>query len=143
MVPSIFNIFNEKRKTILYEDTRTITTLEAAADIFKPIGRPTLVSTGHKCHLPSGRFLQISVRSSCPLKYWLILANGVGIIDSDYYDNESNEGEIFIQLINLSPIDLLIKKGDVIAQGVILSYDTYDSEEVISKRVGGFGSTNG
>ena len=68
MVPSIFNIFDKEREVIVYEDARAIRTLEAAADIFKAIGRPTLVSTGHKCYLPDGRFLQISVRSSCPLK---------------------------------------------------------------------------
>jgi dUTP pyrophosphatase len=57
--------------------------------------KPTLVPTGVKAKLDPGTFLQLSVRSSCPLKYWLILANGVGIIDSDYYGNTSNDGEIF------------------------------------------------
>lgn len=57
--------------------------------------KPTLVPTGVKAKLDPGTFLQLSVRSSCPLKHWLILANGVGIIDSDYYGNTSNDGEIF------------------------------------------------
>lgn len=40
--------------------------------------KPTLVSTGMKCHLDPGTYLQLSVRSSSPLKYWLCMANGVG-----------------------------------------------------------------
>ena len=68
--------------------------------------RPTLVPTGIKCKMAADEYLEISVRSSCPLKYWLILANGVGIIDSDYYNNPDNEGEIFFQMINLSPYDI-------------------------------------
>jgi len=66
--------------------------------------RPVLIPTGIKCKLADDEYLELSVRSSCPLKYWLVLANGVGIIDADYYNNESNEGEIFFQVINLSPL---------------------------------------
>lgn len=40
--------------------------------------RPTLVSTGMKCKLGIGQYLELSLRSSTPLKYWLIMANGVG-----------------------------------------------------------------
>ena len=49
-----------------------------------------------KCKIPDGYYLELSVRSSTPLKHWIILANGVGIIDADYYNNPSNEGEIFL-----------------------------------------------
>ena len=40
--------------------------------------KPTLVPTGIKCQLEPNTYLELSVRSSCSLKYWLILANGVG-----------------------------------------------------------------
>ena len=40
--------------------------------------RPTLVSTGMKCKLDPGTYLELSVRSSTPLKHWIVLANGVG-----------------------------------------------------------------
>lgn len=40
--------------------------------------KPTLVSTGVKAKIPEGHYLQLSVRSSCPLKYWLVMANSVG-----------------------------------------------------------------
>ena len=35
--------------------------------------KPTLVSTGMKCKLDPGTYLELSVRSSTPLKYWIIL----------------------------------------------------------------------
>lgn len=105
--------------------------------------KPTLVSTGMKCHLKDGYYLELSVRSSTPLKYWLILANGVGIIDADYCDNPDNEGEIFFQLINLSPHPIQLKCGDKIGQGIIKKYETTDDDASQEKkeRAGGFGST--
>ena len=71
--------------------------LDEVAGITKDLkAKVTLVSTGMKCYMEPGQYLQLSVRSSTPLKHWLILANGVGIIDRDYVDNESTEGEIFL-----------------------------------------------
>ena len=59
-------------------------TLNDIAKVTKDSGaKPTLVSTGVKAYMPKDCYLELSVRSSCPLKYWLIMANGVGIIDSD------------------------------------------------------------
>lgn len=104
--------------------------------------KPTLVPTGVKAYMPNNMFLQISVRSSCPLKYWLILANGVGIIDSDYYGNGSNDGEIFFQLINFSPVAIALHKGDKIGQGIFLPYYQIEDDEAAAARVGGFGSTS-
>ena len=104
--------------------------------------RPTLVSTGMKCKLDPGTYLELSVRSSCPLKYWLIMGNSVGIIDADYYNNPDNEGEIFFQIINLSPFDIVLKKGDVIGQGIIKPYLTTEDDNASGERMGGFGSTN-
>ena len=116
--------------------------LDQVAEITKLLDtRPTLVSTGVKCHLPENKYLELSVRSSTPLKYWLIMANSVGIIDADYYNNPGNEGEIFIQLINLSPIEIKLHKGDVIAQAIIKTYDTVKDDNVEQERVGGLGST--
>lgn len=76
--------------------------------------RPVLVPTGVKCKIPEGYYLQLSVRSSTPLKSWLILANSVGNIDADYYNNKSNEGHIYFQIMNLSPFNIQVKKGDII-----------------------------
>ena len=115
---------------------------EMAALTKQTKAKPTLVSTGVKCHLEEGYYLELSVRSSTPLKYWIILANSVGIIDADYCDNPDNEGEIFFQVINISPFDIYLKKGDVIGQGIIKRYEVTDDDKAEGLRQGGFGSTS-
>lgn len=118
-------------------------TLEEMAALTKfADAKITLVPTGVKCHLDPGTYLELSVRSSCPLKYWLILGNGVGIIDGDYYNNPDNEGHIYFQLINLSPCPIILKKGDAIGQGIIKQYIKVQDDNVDAARVGGFGSTD-
>lgn len=104
--------------------------------------KPTLVPTGIKCKLDPGTYLELSVRSSCPLKYWLILANSVGVIDADYYNNPDNEGHIYFQMINFAPFDIQLHKGDVIGQGIIKPYLTTEDDAASGDRVGGFGSTS-
>ena len=117
-------------------------TLEEMAALTKQTkAKPTLVSTGVKCHLEEGYYLELSVRSSTPLKYWIILANSVGIIDADYCVNPDNEGEIFFQVINLSPFSIQLRKGDIIGQGIIKRYEVTDNDKAIGERQGGFGST--
>lgn len=64
------------------------------------------------------------------------------IIDADYYNNPDNEGEIFLQLINLSPCDILLQKGDVIGQAIIKPYLTTEDDIASGDRIGGFGSTS-
>lgn len=103
--------------------------------------KPSLVSTGMKCKLADDEYLELSIRSSCPLKYWIILANGVGIIDSDYYNNPDNEGEIFFQVINISPYPIHLKVGDIIGQGIIHKYIITEDDVAKGERLGGFGST--
>ena len=118
-------------------------TLDEIVNITKTLNtKPTLVSTGMKCELDPNTYLELSVRSSCPLKHWLILANSVGIIDADYYNNPDNEGEIFFQMINLSPFDILLRKGDIIGQGIIKPYLTTEDDNASGQRTGGFGSTS-
>ena len=104
--------------------------------------KPSLVSTGVKCKMEDNQYLELSVRSSTPLKYWLLLANGIGIVDADYYNNKDNEGEIFFQLINLSPFPIILHKGDIIGQGIIKSYEKIDEDNSTNEREGGFGSTS-
>lgn len=118
-------------------------TLDEIARITKDFrAKPTLVPTGIKCKMPENMYLELSVRSSCPLKHWLVLANGVGVIDADYYNNSDNEGHIFFQIINLAPFDILLKKGDAIGQGILKKYYLTDDDAAIAERQGGFGSTD-
>ena len=82
------------------------------------------------------------MRSSSPLKYWLVLANGEGIVDADYYNNPDNEGAIFFQVINFSPFPIRLRKGDIIGQGIIKSYRTTINDKATGLRTGGFGRTS-
>ena len=115
---------------------------EAAAIIKESKAKVTLVSTGMKCQLDEGTYLELSVRSSCPLKHWLVLGNSVGIIDADYYNNPDNEGEIFFQIINLAPFAIQLKRGDAIGQGIIKPYLVTEDDNATGERTGGFGSTD-
>lgn len=116
--------------------------LDEVASLTKELNiKPTLIPTGVKAYMPSTCYLQLTARSSMPLKHWLILANGVGVIDADYVDNPDNEGEIFFQFINLSPVDITIQKGEKIGQGIFLPYFTAVNDNASGERIGGFGST--
>lgn len=118
----------------------TMARLKAFCKLWKT--RPTLVPTGVKVAMPSDYYLQLQVRSSLPLNSWLVLANGVGVIDSDYYNNPDNEGHIFIQLINLHPCDIILHKGERIAQGIFLPYGAVNNDVIVeTDRTGGLGST--
>lgn len=104
--------------------------------------KPYLVPTGIKAYMQEGEFLLLANRSSGPLKRWLILPNGIGIVDADYYNNEGNEGEIFFQLVNYGLRDYHIKKGERIGQGIFMPYLLADGEQTpLAQRTGGFGST--
>lgn len=133
-------LFKIMTKTKILNQAKTLDEISSITKVTK--SKPTLISTGMKCKLDPGTYLELSVRSSCPLKHWLIMANGVGIIDADYYNNPDNEGEIFFQIINLSPFDIQLKKGDIIGQGIIKPYLTTEDDNASGKRVGGFGSTS-
>lgn len=147
VIPSFFRLYSMMNECPITDNGKIISKgtvdLDEVARITKSLkAKPTLVSTGMKCQLDPDTYLELSVRSSCPLKYWLILANGVGIIDADYYNNPDNEGEIFFQIINLSPFDIELHKGDIIGQGIIKPYLTTKDDNASGQRVGGFGSTS-
>lgn len=101
------------------------------------------IPTGVKASMNDDEVLMLYVRSSMGFKYNIRMSNQTGIIDSDYYNNPSNEGHIFIKLQNEGIDDFIIKKGDRICQGIFIKYLTVDDEEKIEKeRISGIGSTN-
>lgn len=117
-------------------------TLDEIAKATKELkSKVQLVSTGMKAYMPKGMYLKLLVRSSTPLKHWLILANSEGVIDADYADNTDNEGEIFMQVINLAPYAIQLKRGDKIGQGIFCHFETTEDDAAIGERTGGFGST--
>ncbi len=99
------------------------------------------VTTGIKAYMPVDEVLQMYPRSSLSFKKKLIKANSVGIIDSDYYNNPDNEGEIMLILYNFGDEVVRIEKGERIAQGIFMKYFTTDEDDTKIKRLGGFGST--
>ena len=142
IIPSLWQMTIEAAEAWPVEPDEFVT-MEMMAKFTKETGfKPTLVSTGMKCKLDPGSYLQLSVRSSSPLKYWLMMANGVGIIDADYYNNADNEGEIFFQIFNLSPFNIQIKKGEAIGQGIIMPWGITEDDVAVGERTGGFGSTS-
>jgi dUTP pyrophosphatase len=98
------------------------------------------VPTGIRCNMRNDFVLNIYVRSSIGFKYQTVLANGTGIIDSDYY-NAENEGHIMIKLINHSDKTVKIDAGDAFAQGIFLQYGITNDDMADGVRVGGIGST--
>jgi len=101
-----------------------------------------LVPTGVKACFPEDEVLLIFNRSSNPLKKGLMLMNGVGIIDSDYYSNPENDGHILFQFCNFSKEKVSLKRGDKIGQGIFITYHSLSVEFVPEDvRRGGFGST--
>lgn len=116
--------------------------LKSAVDVEIEPEAIVLVPTGIKAYMQSDEVLYLYDRSSNPKKLGLVLANSVGVIDGDYYNNESNEGHIFVQFKNISNQTVHIKKGDRIAQAVFAPFLRADDDDVTITRTGGFGSTD-
>ena len=95
--------------------------------------------TDIKAYMKSNEVLILNVRSSMGGKF--MLANTQGWVDSDYYDNPDNEGNIGIFLKNISNEVQHIKRDDRIAQGMFIEYLTIDNDKTIAERKGGFGSS--
>ena len=119
--------------------------IEAAEDTiipaFKPGQKPTLVKTGLKAYCEPDEFYMLCNRSSNPGKRGLVMANSVGIIDSDYYENPDNDGHFMFAFYNIKEEDIVIKKGEAIGQAIFQKYLVTDDDVAEGERVGGFGST--
>lgn len=105
---------------------------------------PTLVHTGIKASMGDDEVLELYNRSSNPGKLGLVLANGVGVVDSDYFGSKDNDGEICFAFYNFMPWSVTIKVGDRIGQGVFKKYLRPEVGLRVKDcvRTGGFGSTN-
>ena len=104
-------------------------------------GEVRLVPTGLVIEVPAGMFLGVFARSSTPLKRGLMVANGVGVVDSDYCGPSD---EIKVPTLNFTAAPVTVAKGDRIAQGIILPSPRVEWDEVGELRAGsrgGFGAT--
>lgn len=115
----------------------------ALEDVVIPYsGETTIIRTGIKACMPKDEVLFLFIRSSMAIKRNLQLTNCVGVIDSDYYNNADNEGEILIAINNLGLDHITIKKGERFAQGIFVKYGVTDNDDADGERIGGVGSTN-
>ena len=115
--------------------------LASSADVTIEPGRIALIPTGLIIEVPTGHFLGIFARSSTPLKRGLVVANGVGVVDSDYCGPAD---EIKVQVLNVTSQAVTVRRGDRLAQGVLIPYTKAEwREEKSSDRPtrGGFGAT--
>jgi dUTP pyrophosphatase len=115
--------------------------LAAAADVVVPPGQVGLVPTGLVVEVPPNMFLAIFARSSTPLKRGLMIANGVGVVDSDYCGPED---EVKIAVVNFTEESVRVSSGDRIAQGMLLPAPLVVWQEVAelaNESRGGFGAT--
>lgn len=115
--------------------------LASAHDIVVQPRQIVLVRTGLVIQVPTGYFLAIFARSSTPLKRGLMVANGVGVLDPDY---SGPNDEVMIQVLNVTESDVQIRRGDRLAQGIVLPAPrvTWDEvSEILEITRGGFGAT--
>ena len=108
--------------------------------VVKP-GEIVKIWTDVKAYMQDTECLILNVRSSMGGKF--MLANTQGWIDADYYNNESNEGNIGFFLKNISDETITIAKDERIGQGAFFNFLISDNgnpeTEVVRK--GGFGSS--
>lgn len=125
------------------------TKASAGYDIFAPYditlqpNEEINVPTGLKAYMQLGEVLMAFPRSGLGFKYYCRLANTIGIIDQDYYNNLKNEGHMFVKLRNEGTKEMTIKQGDGMCQMIFMPFlladgDSFDNGD---DRTGGFGST--
>jgi dUTP pyrophosphatase len=117
----------------------------APYDIKLPYGQDEVIPTGLKASMGLREMMLALPKSGLGFKFFVRLANTVGLIDSDYYNNINNEGHIMIKIRNESNDELSmldVKEGKGFCQVVVVNYKTTRNDKASGKRIGGFGSTN-
>jgi dUTP pyrophosphatase len=127
---------------------RRATAGSAGYDFFAPFffsiapGASKIVQTGIKVYMGQREKLSVFPRSGMGFKYFVRLANTVGIIDSDYYNNPESHGQILIKIRNEGDVTIEVTKGTAFAQGIFGEYFITDDDSPVSEeRLGGLGST--
>ena len=93
-----------------------------------------------KARFPGFMYLKLFIRSSIAVKHSIMLETS-GVIDSDYYENPDNDGNIGVKFRNNSDVDFVIEKGERCFQGIFHRYFITIDDESENVRVGGYGST--
>ncbi len=108
---------------------------------FVPAKKSVLVPANVIIECPQNLALLILPRSSLFKKKSLILPNSPGLIDRDYCGEKD---EIMIQVYNMSDEEVIIERGEKIAQGLFVKTEKIEfieMEKLTEKSRGGFGST--
>ena len=106
-------------------------------------GESKKIPTGIKATMNEDEVLLIIIRSSLGTKFNIRMCNQIGVIDSDYYNNEGNEGHIMVTIKNEGNESRTFKKGERVCQGIFTKFLTVENEEeILNERTGGFGSTS-
>lgn len=100
------------------------------------------IKTGIKADMEEDEVLILANRSSNPKKKNLVLINGIGVIDKDYYNNPDNEGELAFAFMNTSDETITIESGEKLGQGIFVKYLITEDDRAEGIRNGGFGSTD-
>ena len=116
--------------------------IASPVNITIPGGCKRIIPSGIKVQIDDGWSMELMIRSHMGIDKDLELATGVSLIDSDYYDNEKNEGHIMIPLRNKSTRPVFIAAGERIVQGVFRPYGITENDDASGKRTGGIGSTD-
>ena len=112
-------------------------------------GTTVTIAPGERAMIPTGVSISpesknvvavLAARSGLAVKKGICLANGIGVIDSDY------RGEICVGLLNTSAEPFTVCRGDRIAQMMfmpvyIANLIPVDSLDETERGAGGFGST--
>lgn len=114
--------------------------LRSNEDVLIKPGQIIDIKSKLKVEIPVGHFGMVVARSGLSYERQIKLINDIGVIDEDY------RGNIGIRLINEGVEYYQIKKGDRVAQMIIIPYIQADIEYVdeLSETVrgaGGFGHT--
>jgi dUTP pyrophosphatase len=115
IIPSMFQILISKFLNKIKFDNDKVTKED------NQFLKPTLVPTGLKAYMQEDEVLLIFNRSSGPIKRFLLLSNGTGVVDKDTYSSET-DGDIKMQFINFGLLPVKIKKGERIAQGMFQKF---------------------
>lgn len=105
----------------------------------------TLVRTGLKVYCNDDEYVALYNRSSNFNKFGLMLANNTAVLDRDYVDNDTNEGHIYLNLLNFGAEPVFVKKGQKVAQAIFHKFIKTDDDNIIHEpkvRTAGFGSTD-
>lgn len=104
-------------------------------------GDEAKIYTRVKAFMMRDEYLELHMRSSMAINHGLVLKNCTGIIDSDYYNNPENEGEIIAVVRNTGEDPVTIEAGTNFIQGIFCKYLIIAGDDPRERRVGGIGST--